>query len=142
MRVSASARALLAILSLSCTVRFVSRYDAATDQALTALQRHTVDFLSTMSKDDMSPSYSVAAPSYASLRNELSVLAQRNAVRDHNELTNKQLAELQAALSTLENRHKSDGQLPRAFWGPARDSLDQIFRALTKLEIQKNEGND
>lgn len=131
-----------ALLLAACTVRFVSRYDAITDESIGKLQQQTDQFLDAMSAADPPTPYTEAKASYDAIRSGLQGLAQRNEVRDHNDLTKRQLGELQSALLRLEKQHQDDGALPRPFWGPAKSSLDQIFRALIKLELAKKEGTD
>jgi hypothetical protein len=146
MRTSLNAKnyylAIIALLVAACTVRFISRYDAITDDAISKLQQQTDQFIDNMSMTDPPPRYAEAKPSYDAIRSGLQSVTQRNEVRDHNDLTRRQLGELQAALARLEEQHKSDGTLPKPFWGPAKASLDQIFRALIKLELAKKEGTD
>jgi hypothetical protein len=134
--------AIIALLVAACTVRFISRYDPITDDAISKLQQQTDQFIDKMSMTDPPSQYADAKPSYDAIRAGLQSVIQRNDVRDHNDLSRRQLGELQAALARLEQQHKSDGTLPKPFWAPAKDSLDQIFRALIKLELAKKEGTD
>jgi hypothetical protein len=107
------------------------------DEGITALQRDVdapLDVLNTTSV----PEYTATKPSYDSIHANLAVLRTRNELRTKNSLTLAQLKELADAFDILEGQHR-EGTLNQAMVGPSRASLDQICRALLKLELEKKE---
>jgi hypothetical protein len=130
---------LAAVMLTGCTVTWISSYDETTDKGVTALQKSVASLLDHVDQNPV-PAYTALKPTYDSIRSELNSLHLRNEARPNNTLTVKQLDELQAAFNDLEKQHK-DGRLNQAMVGPARQSLDQAFRAILKLELEKKQLN-
>lgn len=136
-RIELPAIVLAAVMVAGCAVTFISSYDETTDKGITALQR-SVDGLMGQLDQNPVPDYDTLKKSYDAIRSDLGSLRLRNEARPKNTLTVKQLEELKAGLDILEGQHKA-GTLNRAMVGPARDSLNQTFRALLRLELEKKE---
>lgn len=136
-RIELWAIVLAAAVLAGCTVTLISSYDEATDKGITALQK-SVDGLMSQLDQDPVPDYNAVKKTYDAIRSDLNSLRLRNEARPKNILTVKQLDELKASLDTLEGQHKA-GRLNQAMVGPARDILNQTFRAILKLELEKKE---
>lgn len=132
-----SALVLLTAIFAGCTVTFISSYDEATDKGITALQKSVGGLTSQLDQAPV-PDYKGLAGSYNAIRGDLSSLHLRNEARPKNTLTVKQLDELKAILDKLEELHK-EGKLNQAMVEPTRETLNQTFRALLKLELAKKE---
>ena len=129
---------LLAPALVSCgPYVFVSAYDEKTDEGITALQKEVDALLDALNTTPV-PDYKATQPSYDSIRANLATLRTRNELRTKNSLTLAQLKEFADAFAILEGQHQK-GTLNQAMVAPARDSLDQICRALLKLELEKKE---
>lgn len=136
-RIELWAIVLAAAVLAGCTVTLISSYDEPTDKGITALQK-SVDGLMSQLDQDPVPDYNAVKKTYDAIRSDLNSLRFRNEARPKNILTVKQLDELKASLDTLEGQHKA-GRLNQAMVGPARDILNQTFRAILKLELEKKE---
>lgn len=139
---SRSAAQLLALILAAatvtaCAVTLISSYDETTDKGITALQKSVDGLLSQLDRTPV-PSYAAERQTYDAIRGDLNSLYLRNQARPHNTLAVKQLDELKEQLDILEKQH-SAGTLNQAMVGPARDALNQTFRALLKLELEKKE---
>lgn len=130
---------LLAVLLAGCAVTLVSSYDATTDQEVTALQKSVAALLNELDQNPV-PAFAVTKAQYDSIFIDLHSLYIRNEARPENTLTVRQLDALKAELTTLEKEHQQN-ELNEAMLGPARESLDQTFRAILKLELEKKELN-
>lgn len=127
---------LIALLCAACgTVTVISSYDEATDQGVTALHRSVSGLLDQLDQPSV-PDYAANKKTYDSVRSDLAALRLRNDLRPKNSLAVKQLALLADQLGTLEGQHKA-GTLNQPMIQPARDALDQTFRAILKLELEK-----
>lgn len=136
-RIELWAIVLAAAVLAGCTVTLISSYDEPTDKGITALQK-SVDGLMSQLDQDPVPDYNAVKKTYDAIRSDLNSLRLRNEARPKNILTVKQLDELKASLDMLEGQHKA-GRLNQAMMGPARDTLNQTFRAILKLELEKKE---
>jgi hypothetical protein len=136
---SRSARALILSLTLvvGCTVRWISTYDETTDKDVTALE-HKVDALFTSLDVPIPITHEKAAAQYTSIYSDLHTLIVRNEARDKNELTTQQLRLLDSNIQTFEKLHMAP-DFKRELVSPAKASIDQIFRAILKLELAKRE---
>ena len=134
-RIKLSAVVLVAVIFAGCAVTLISSYDETTDKGITALQKSVDGLISQLDQNPV-PDYSALKRSYAAIHSDLSSLHLRNEARPKNTLTVKQLDELKAGLDILEGQHKA-GTLNQAMLGPAGDSLNQTFRAILKLELEK-----
>ena len=126
------------ILSLACTVRWISTYDETTDKGVTALEQK-VDELFSLVGANPPASHAKVEPQYQSIYRDLQLLIVRNEARDKNELTTQQLRLLDSNLRTFEKLH-ADKDFTRELVPPAKATIDQIFRAILKLELAKKEG--
>jgi hypothetical protein len=118
-------------------VVFVTAYDEQTDEGVTLLQRKT-DALFLALKKAPFPDYASTAPVYAEIHSDIAALKMRNEVRDKNDLTVKQIVALGNAFTIFEGQHKG-GTLNEFMVDPGKMSIDQIYRAILKLEIAKKE---
>jgi len=134
-----SAFILATIILAGCAVTLISSYDEATDKGITALQK-SVDGLMNQLDQDPVPDYIAVKKSYETIWSEFNSLRLRNEARPRNTLTVKMLGELKAQLDILEKNHK-DKTLNQAMVRPAQDILNQTFRAILKLELEKKELN-
>jgi hypothetical protein len=147
-RVAFAALALTTILC-GCTIRLISEYDPETDRGVSALQSEVTAQLATLEQLGAGPGGQPVSPdckfenfkeTYAQLAAQAHVLKVRNEVRDKNELTTTQLGLLEKNLGEqLVSLHRdADGQcMTRGTVLAARETLDQLFRAILKLEIAK-----
>lgn len=126
-----------ALLAGCSRVTLVSRYDPATDEGITAFHGKLEGLLSQLDEEPVSP-YATVKPSYDALRADLARLRLRNEARPKNELTVRQLEELRAAFTILEEQHRNDS-LNRAMIEPTRDALRRACGAILKLELAKRE---
>jgi len=121
-----------------CThVQLISPYDETTDRMVTALHQSTSEVLDELEAAP-TPSHASISKRYAALRSDLRAVQLRNEARPKNELTIQQLELLKANLDKLEQVHK-DGLLVQAMVPIQRDTLDQTFRAILRLELAKKE---
>ena len=104
---------------------------------VTNLQKKVDSALDQLGKSPM-PDYASLQPTYADINADLGALYSRNTLREKNSFTLNQLGNLTNELKTLEDQHHA-ATLNAAMLGPMRDSLDQTFRAILKLEITKKE---
>jgi hypothetical protein len=132
-----SALAALGALAACRHVTFVSPYDEATDKGATAIHGQ-VDALLTQLDRDPVPAYGSLKPSYDAIHADISSLRLRNEARPKNELTVKQIDALESNVSAVEEQHRT-GALNQAMVAPARDILNQTFRAILTLELAKKE---
>ena len=129
--------ALATVLPACSTVVLMSPYDEQTDVGVTSLQKKVDGALEQLGKAPL-PDYGSLQPTYAEINGDLAVLVSRNTLREKNTLTLGQLGNLSKELKILEDQHAA-GSLKSVMVGPMRDSLDQTFRAILKLEISKKE---
>lgn len=137
------------MLLAGCT--FLSEYDPETDQGVSALQSEVASHLAKLELLADGPDGRPVSPAcrfenfkdtYADLAAKAHVLAVRNEARDKNELTTQQLALLSNSISNgLVTVHRdADGQcLSMGAIVAARQTLDQNFRAILKLELAKKQ---
>lgn len=122
------------------SVRYISPYDETTDRMVTALHGSVSRVLDELDKP-APPAYAAMAARYAAVQTELRAIRLRNEARPKNKLTIEQLGELKKGFDTLEKTHK-DGLLVQVMVPIQRDTLDQTFRAILKLELAKKELNE
>jgi hypothetical protein len=127
----------LVALPCACAITFISSYDETTDQGVTALSKNVGQLLGQLDQTPV-PDYASMQPGYASVEADLAALRLRNEARPKNSTTVKQLDQVKAILDKLEEVHKS-GKFVQVMVGPTRDSFDQAFRAILKLELAKKE---
>lgn len=149
MNTRAIVTALLASALLAgCQVRFVSEYDADTDEAVSALHAEVTAHFASLEQLAAGPNGQPVSPAckyenfretYAQLAAQAHVLTVRNEVRDKNELTVAQLGLLEQNLELLPATHRDGegGCMTKGAITVARATMDQIFRAILKLELGK-----
>ena len=123
------------LLILSCVVTLISPYDETTDKAITSIQMNVDGLLNRLDRDPV-PDYGKMEKEYAAIWCEFDSVYLRNEARPKNSLTLGQLDALKKQLTILEENHK-EGKLNQAMLEPARNSLDQTFVAILKLELEK-----
>jgi hypothetical protein len=121
-------------------VQYITPYDETTDKMVTALHGSVSQVLDELDRP-APPAYAAMAARYAAIQGELRAIRLRNEARPKNRLTIEQLGELKKGLDTLEKVHK-DGLLVQVMVPIQRDTLDQTFRAILKLELAKKELNE
>ena len=153
-RTTRAAKVALAALALTtflggCTIRLISEYDPETDQGVSALQSEVTAQLAILEQLGAGPGGQPVSPackfenfkdSYTQFAAQAHVLKVRNEVRDKNELTTTQLELLEKNLGEqlVALHREADGQcMTRGTVIAARETLDQMFRAILKLEIAK-----
>jgi len=126
---------LLAGLCVACTVTLVSSYDETTDRDVTALHKTVGGLLDQLDRNPV-PDYPSLKKTYDGIRGDLGATHLRNELRPNNTITVKQLDILRDQLKKLEELHQA-GTFNQAMVGPTREILDQTFRAVLKLELEK-----
>jgi hypothetical protein len=136
-------------LLTGCQVRFVSEYDLDTDEGVSALQADVTAHFATLEQLAVGPNGQPISPAckfenfrevYAQFSAQAHVLKVRNEVRDKNELTVAQLGLLEQNLADLLPATHRDGDgacMTRGAVTVARATMDQLFRAILKLELGK-----
>lgn len=142
---------LLSLLLAGCAVQFVSDYDPETDQGVSALQSEVTAHFATLGQLATGPNGRPLSPDckfenfravYAQFAAQAHVLKVRNEVRDKNELTIAQLGLLEQNLGELLPAAHRDGDGACMSSGAvlvARETMDQAFRAILKLELAKKQ---
>ena len=132
-----------------CAVALVSAYDAETDQGVTALQTGIARHLATLEQlataDQGNPKhpdceYARYVETYAEFSADAHVLIVRNEARPKNELTVQQLQSLADSLAQglpVVHQTATGGCMTAGAVAAARETLDQNFRAILKLELAK-----
>jgi len=152
--------AVACIATAGCTVRLVSDYDPVTDSQLSDVYHATDALLTRMELLASEPTTARTACSpdqfagdYQQIVSRLRLLGVRNAARDHNSITNEQLALLTNNIETLRklqrvryNQTQADtagaannGCLLTDELVPVRRTLDQTVTAMMKLELAKRD---
>ena len=145
-----STLAALALTTLlgGCAVQLISDYDPETDQGISALQSEVTAQLAILEQLGAAPGgpkspeckFENFKDSYAQFAAQAHVLKVRNEARFKNELTTTQIELLEKNLGEqLVALHRdAEGQcMTSGTVIAARATLDQLFRAILKLEIAK-----
>lgn len=139
----------VAVWLAGCQVTLVSEYDADTDQAVTALQSGVAKHLATLEQLATATAgapkhpdceFARYADAYAGFAAQAHVLVVRNEARPKNDLTVQQLRLLSDSLTNaLPVLHQTadGGCMTAGAVVAARETLDQNFRAILKLELAK-----
>lgn len=140
-----------AMLLAGCAVSLVSDYDPETDQGVSALQYEVTEHLTTLDLLAAGPNgrpvtpdckYENFAAVYAQFAARAHVLKVRSEVRPKNELTTTQLGLLEQNLGeglATTHREADGGCLSHGAIVVARETMDQMFRAILKLELAKKQ---
>jgi hypothetical protein len=138
-------------LLAGCAVQFVSQYDPETDEGVSALHSELTAHFATLNQLAVGPNGQPMSPAckfenfretYAQLAAQAHVLKVRNEVRDQNELTVAQLGLLEQNLGELlpaTHRDGDGGCMTQGAILVARETMDQMFRAILKLELAKKQ---
>jgi hypothetical protein len=152
--------AVVCVATASCTVHLVSDYDPVTDNQLSDVYQATDALLTHMELLASDPTTlrpacdpDQFAGDYQQIVSRLRLLSVRNAARDHNSITNDQLALLTNNIDTLRKLQRvrydqtrgnsagtaSNGCLLADELVPIRRTLDQTVTAIMKLELAKRD---
>lgn len=138
-------------LLAACQVRFISEYDEATDLGVSALQGEVTAQLATLDQLASGPDGRPVTPAckfenfkdaYAQFAAQAHVLLVRNQIREKNQPTTDQLKLLEQNLAEglpTVHREADGGCMSRGAVTVARETLDQTFRSILKLEIAKKQ---
>src|SRR5687768_12926345 len=141
--------ALFVCAALSGCVQLVSSYDPETDAGVSELHAQVTELLANLSLLATGPNGKPVTPDckfenfshdYSQLAAKAHVLKVRNEVREKNELTVAQLGLLEQNLGELlpaAHREADGGCMSVGAVTVARETLDQMFRAILKLELAK-----
>lgn len=137
-----SAVLVAAVMALSgCAIQLISKYDEATDKAVTALQKKTETHLVALEAVQGQPDckYEKHKPFYEEAKVDISAIAVRAAATPKNEITTQQAGLLASSLASLEKLHRiaclSGEQI-----APLRTQFNSSFTAILKLELAKRRG--
>lgn len=129
---------LLVLLASGCTVQYVSRYDAATEQSITSIQRSVETLLQGIQQSLGTPDvvYENYASSYKQLYIDAALLQTRAQAIDLNSITAEQSELLIGWLKNLETLHKTGFADPEMLTIVGAQA-QQIFVAMLKFELAK-----
>jgi hypothetical protein len=139
------------LLSGGCAIQLVSEYDAGTDEGVSELQADVTAHLARLDRLSMGPNgqpvtpacrFENSADAYAQFAARAHVLKIRNEVRAKNELTTTQLGLLEKNLGeslVATHRDADGGCMTHGTILAAREIMDQMFRAILKLELAKKQ---
>jgi hypothetical protein len=140
-----------ALLSGGCAIQLVSEYDPETDQGVSELQADVTAHFAKLDRLSMGPNGQPSSPAckfdnfgdtYAQFAARAHVLKIRNEVRVKNELTTAQLGLLEQNLGeglVATHRDADGGCMTHGAILAAREIMDQMFRAILKLELAKKQ---
>ena len=146
-----SAVLLSAVILSGCTLRLISDYDPETDRGVSSLQADVTTHLARLDRLSGGPGGRPQSPQcrfenfadvYAGFAARAHVLKVRNEVRDKNQLTTTQLGLLEQNLGeglVATHRDADGGCLTHGAILAAREIMDQMFRAILKLELAKQQ---
>ena len=129
---------LLVLFASGCTVQYVSRYDEATEQSITRIQRGVETLLQSIQQNLGTPdaAYENYTSAYEHLHVEAALLKTRAQAIDLNSITAEQSELLLGWLGNLEGLHKmgfTDAEMLVVVGRQAQ----QIFVAMLKFELAK-----
>lgn len=128
----------LLLLASSCTVQYVSRYDEATEQSITRIQRSVETMLQSIQQNLGTPdaAYENYSSAYEQLHVDAALLRTRAQAIDLNSITAEQSELLVGWLGNLEELHKM-GFTDAEMLTVVRTQAQQIFVAMLKFELSK-----
>lgn len=128
----------LGVLLSSCAVQYVSRYDEATEQGITTIQRNLEGLFQKIERSLGTPdaAYANYVPTYEQLHVDAAVLSARAQAIDLNSITAEQSKLLVNWLANLESLHKT-GFDNVGMLTVTRLQAEQIFVAMLKFELAK-----
>jgi hypothetical protein len=124
-----------------CSIQLISKYDEATDKAVTALQKKTEAHLVALEAVQGLPDckYEKHKQFYEEAKVDISAITVRAAAIPKNEITTQQAGLLSDNLGSLEKLHRiaclSGDQI-----APLRTQFNSSFTAILKLELAKRRG--
>jgi hypothetical protein len=129
---------LLLLLASGCTVQYVSRYDEATEQNITKIQRSVETLLQSIEQNLGTPdaAYEHYASTYEQLFVDAALLQTRAQAIDLNSITAEQSKLLLGWLKNLKELHKT-GFTNAEMIAITRQQGEQIFVAMLKFELAK-----
>ncbi len=129
---------LLLLLASGCTVQYVSRYDEATEQGITQIQRSVETLLQSIEQNLGTPdaAYENYTSTYEQLNVDAALLQTRARAIDLNSITAEQSEVLIGWLGNLEELHKT-GFTDGGVLTVVRTQGQQIFVAMLKFELAK-----
>lgn len=130
------------ILFTACNVKWVSQYDAQTDQAVTKMHRNMETFLTTLEQQQVPDCLASEHGSfYQKSLVDVRALKIRAQAIPNNDLTLEQLTMLEENLTLLHKVHKlqdsSNSCLAPGVITFTRSSFESIFTAILKFELAK-----
>ena len=129
---------LLVLFASGCTVQYVSRYDEATEQSITKIQRSVETLLQSIQQNLGTPdaAYENYAPVYEQLHVDAALLQTRAQAIDLNSITAEQSELLSGWLGNVEELHRT-GFTDAEMLTVVRTQAQQIFVAMLKFELAK-----
>ncbi len=129
---------LLVLFASGCTVQYVSRYDEATEQSITGIQRSVETLLQSIQQNLGTPdaAYENYTSTYEKLHVDAALLQTRAQAIDLNSITAEQSELLIGWLGNLEDLHKT-GFTDGGMLTVVRTQGQQIFVAMLKFELAK-----
>lgn len=140
-----------ALLLGGCAIQLVSEYDEGTDEGVSELQADVTAHFAKLDRLSAGPTGQPVSPAckfenfadaYAQFAARAHVLKIRNEVRVKNELTTTQLGLLEQNLGeglVATHRDAGGGCMTHGAILAAREIMDQMFRAILKLELSKKQ---
>jgi hypothetical protein len=130
-----------------CAVTLLSKYDQGTDQMTGALQRNMAIHVETLAGQKPPHCFHKNHRDfYTQQHADVGALEMRVSAIPKNSPTITQVDDLKKALNTFESLHRSASASGRCQTSvelqPSMDGLNAIFRAILKLEIAKQRGDD
>lgn len=127
-----------ALVASACSVQYVSRYDATTEQSITIIQRQLEIILNDLERNLGKPEaeYEHYAEAYKKISVNAKLLSTRAQAIDNNEITIKQSQVLMGFINNLETLHKS-GISSSGVVSVLHQQVDQIMVAMLKFELAK-----
>ena len=128
----------LGVFLTSCAVQYVSRYDEATEQGITSIQRNLEGLFQKIERGLGTPdaAYENFVSTYEQLHVEAAMLSARAQAIDLNSITAEQSKLLIKWLADLEELHKT-GFNNVGMLMVTRTQAEQIFVAMLKFELAK-----
>lgn len=126
------------LLLAGCSVQYVSRYDATTEQSITDIQRGVEALLQRVDRSIGTPEadYANFVQEYERLQIDAAMLNARAQAISQNSITAEQSAQLMGWLANLEQLHQTGFTSSELLAVPRRMG-EQIFVAMLKFELAK-----
>lgn len=127
----------LGVFLAGCAVQYVSRYDEATEQAITSIQRNLEGLFQSIERNLGTPdaAHENFVSTYEQLHVDAVMLSSRAQAIDLNSITAEQSKLLITWLANLEELHKTGFNI--GMLTVSRAQAEQIFVAMLKFELAK-----